>query len=352
MPPRRSTATPRATRTKQRTPLPAVPSAPSFAYGAPGKAELRTQVRASGRDFGEGFEAARQASVEPESVAEAEEEDEVDASSVVPPSEIMDRNLRTTRRAPSAPVEKKVTRQTPKAAARIVTDPQPEPESEPESEPQVEATLARADAERVATALDAGARYQPAQPEVAGRAKPSKSRVFRRFLPRYIRALFADPDVKAPITVWLVTILAVLGLLTVLANVPLPENLAIKRNDNIHAFKRVLHLDPWSVPPSFLQENWYRFQHDRIFSRDLPAHNMPELQYVINIGFLKRLEQVEEKVAGLEDDMRLQKESMAAIQEMLPSHLVVSEFYIYIYIYMHSQPGRLLTVVASLQACP
>lgn len=311
MPPRESTATPRNTRARQKTPLPAVPSAPSFAYGAPGKAELRTQLRTAGRDFGEGFEAARQASTGPESVAEAE--DEVEDEPSPPPRVEMEtkRDLRS-RRAPPAPIEKRATRQTP----------QPEPRPQPVIEPQ----SARTDAERTATDLDAAARYQRVnRGEDVEMPEPNRVQVFRRTLPRYLRTMFtaANTGDKGLFQTWLIRFFIFMGVLFLIFNFPLPEKMDEVRNDHVHVFKRILGLSPWNVPPSFLQENWYRFEHEKMFSKMLPDYNVPELQYGINIQFLRRIERAEAKMSSLEERMTVLEDAMATLKEILPSNVVV-----------------------------
>jgi len=291
-------ATPRTTRANSRTPLPAIGAKQSHAYGAEGKTDLKAQVRSSGADFGSAFAATRAASGLAE-VAE-EEDDEEDGRSDAPS---LTERVRPSRRAgrgrqESARVERR---------AAMPPPPPPPPAADISSRPS--------------TGLGSMVQYGATFPAgVTERRQPSKYRVFNRAFPRYVIALFrpTNANIKATILEVLMWLSFAISTLAVLAWMPLPAKLYSIREDVCFQMKMTLRVHPWELPPRQIEHAWYQFKTFMLYSRDIPAINLPEQQWFINRHTLDRIDGIERRLVALEDTVKSHNETIRAINELLP----------------------------------
>ena len=105
--------------------------------------------------------------------------------------------------------------------------------------------------------------------------------------------------------------------------VPLSARYEAARHNVASGLRQALHAKPYDVPPADLADRWLRFQHDEIFTQQLPGENLPGLQWSININFLSRLERLEARVAALEGDIRLTNNTLSEIRHVLPATVLL-----------------------------
>lgn len=278
--------------TRNKTPLPALDAKQSHAYGAKGKTELRSQVRTKVTDFSQALQENLEAGREDE-----ESEEDEPAAGLATASQRSSSVLPASEARPSPP---------------------PPPP-----------LLNRSDPNRSGTALDAGAEYDAGADDREAEerhiaAAPNSLRVFNRTLPRYVPRLVHDTELgwKATFqsTVVAALLLTTLGWISaiVLAKAPLPRPFDLWRQ----SFEQRLSLGP----PGSWETDWYRFQHQMLFSDQLEeGYEVHGMQWFLNANFLRRVEAVERQMKSLNDDMSLQQETLTTLQKMLPSHLAVQE---------------------------
>lgn len=307
-PARGESATPaRNTRNKSATPLPGLATKQSHAYGAQGKTNLHTQVRASGSNFAEDFNTGRVTRSRAGS-AQPSEEPEPTAS----------------------PLKKAAIRRG--AGRQSVREPVVEEEEEEDDDEPVVADGAD-DPARLTTALGHGLGYGPRAAAASGGARvfaveePSVWRVSFRAFPRWARLLVLSADGGRQIFLeWfhrLLVLLLVAGM--VYAWLPLTGNADAQRFRIFWRIGEAAGLPGYAGPPHWALEMWYKTMEHNLTAEMLPDYNMPEIQWGVNMNVLSRLGASEIDQKDLRSVLGLQNETLQYLKSILPVTIVLDE---------------------------
>ena len=278
-------------RSKSQTPLPAVVTKQSHAYGAQGKTSLHTQLRRDGGNFAEEFTAA------------------TSAASPAKKGGLRERGGRVRR------------------PETIVEDGDGEEEAAPAEVAQP------ADPARLVTSLGQGQGYQRDSAGGQGPGmvhavqEPSVWRVSFRAFPRWARLLVLSADgrtqVLGPLLLRLFAFCC-LGML-LYAWVPLPESMDRFRFQQFWAVGMFWGIPGFERPPEHATEMWYRARHDVMLGEILPDHNMPEIQWAVNLNVLERLKDSEVGQQAINSTLGLHGETLAYLKRILPVTVVLED---------------------------
>ena len=134
--------------------------------------------------------------------------------------------------------------------------------------------------------------------------EPWSASVFLRAIPKYI---------------WKNKGALLLGglLLTAGATMPMPGYVGQRRDEMVRGVKIFAGLPGYDQPPTYLEATWnfLRYNHTMVME-DLPTHNLPGLQWSININFLSRIQYLEDATTWLQGNV-------TELQEYLPTRMVV-----------------------------
>ncbi|KAI5362799.1 putative SUN domain-containing protein 1-5 [Septoria linicola] len=326
-----SGATPRITRSRTGTPLPALPTRQSHAYGAQGKASLSQQVTTSSADLNAAFTTTarpQRASARPSSQS-------------------------------ATPAPAKKPRKSSKAPTPVIEEePQPETNGYDSGENNEDEPEESDDEVRPGTSLQNTAAYinapavpsarpimpPPAQPQAPSRPQvpeaflqddfdhePWLVTVFFHTVPRFIQRLYGE-GWRRTILITLTLILAAIATCTTvffgalgLTVMPVPTGWERYRTDCLYRAAILFGVPGYNQPPQELNERWQRWTHSELFSDLLPQVNMPEYQWAINAHLLGRVETTENNTELLQQESAVQRAMIAELQEVLPKTIVVKQ---------------------------
>lgn len=287
-------------RSRSQTPLPGLATKQSHAYGAQGKTNLHTQVRATGdTNFAEDFTAAA-----------------TTTAGMPAPSPAKRGGLR--QRGGHAP-----------PPAPILE------EEESDEDDELETAEEPTDPGRVQTAVGRGMGYGGADPAAAHDAgivqavpAPSAWRVSFRAFPRWVRLLVlgsADGrrQILAPILLRAFAVLC-FGML-VYGWLPLPTWWSSFRFRQFWGVGMVLGIPGYEKPPHEAEELWFRVRHDVMLGDRLPGHNMPDIQWAVNLNILERMKDYETDQQKVQSALGLQGETLDYLKRILPVTIVLQE---------------------------
>ncbi|EME78826.1 uncharacterized protein MYCFIDRAFT_199933 [Pseudocercospora fijiensis CIRAD86] len=337
-------ATTRQTRSRAQTPLPALPTRQSHAYGAQGKAAIASQVNTTQSGFQNAFaNNTRKRGTTREPTRDPSPEGAAPSNN---------NRFRKKTKAPEL---------VPRAETYV--DDEPEVEDEPALEqerapktngfawngPGRQAILeSTPDDARPATSLQNSALYtashgppppppppprQPTDPfgrnperqEAHARPErfqPNSFMVFIHTLPRYLRRLVSDANgLKGILSIVLLTIAALIAM----ARLPLPNSLAQLRHHALVETAWIIGLPGYSSPKE-LQLRWEMFLNDDAFWDLLPPNQtIPSLQYGINAHFKSRLDKADNATEAMRQTIAVQQAAIAELQRILPRTIVTEE---------------------------
>ena len=290
----------RVTRSRSRTPgtqaqLPALDAKQSHAYGAAGKTQLRSQLRAESASFADDFATTRQASVPAASQAPAYVDDEDEDDDEVPDKRspmARPKRRNPTSRKPTVPaIAEEKNEQRP--SSRLAQ----EPTSHGHSMTDLDSSAEYAGV----TARRPVARVIPARQTREVEIEPSRLMVFYYTLPRYLRALVNDADLSIK---WLIfSFLCLMGaaLLTgfVADVMPVPSAVVGARENVRTGLKIMLGLRPAGSPTEDREGRWDRDQLDALMSGHVLEKEATYGPYFES--FKERLDRMDKRVAVLED---------------------------------------------------
>ena len=293
---REESATPaRNTRARSGTPLPSIATKQSHAYGAKGKTSLHTQVRASDGDFAEEFTTA-------------------------------------TATAAASPAKKGGSRKRGGRAEQPETILEGRDDDE-EDEPAV--ADEQTDPGRLQTGLGRGMGYA-ADPVPAGQGagmvqavqEPSVWRVSFRALPRWARLLVprsADGPLQKFTEMFVAALLFLCVAGIVYAWLPLSGKADSVRFSVFWTVGRAIGLPGYVGPAAWAMEMWFRTMEHNLTATMVPDHNVPEIQWGINMNVLARLGASEIDQEDLRSILGLQTETLDYLKSILPVTVVLQD---------------------------
>lgn len=281
----------RNTRARSNTPLPGLATKQSHAYGAQGKTNLHTQVR-SGGSFAEDFTA--------------------EISRAASPAKKVGLRQRAARQPAEDPILE---------SGDEAEEDAPAPVVEPVDPGRVQTALAQGLGYLGNGAAGRGAGMVHAVPE------PSWWRVSFRTLPRWTRLLVLSADGWLQLLLDLCHGLVVFFLLggIVYAWLPLPERWQRIRFQHFWAFGLLFGIPGYDRPPDAATDLWYRARHDIMLGEIVPSHNMPEIQWAINLNVLERLRRGELGEEAINKTLGLHGETLEYLQRILPATIVLDD---------------------------
>ncbi|KAF2217137.1 hypothetical protein CERZMDRAFT_93194 [Cercospora zeae-maydis SCOH1-5] len=324
-------ATPRATRSRNGTPLPAVPSRQSHAYGAQGKAALEQQVTTSAADVNAAFTTTTRRSQRTSTRQLSH-----DTATPAPPTKL-GRKSKTA----ATVIEEEDDFPEINGSTRSVIDQDETAETDDEARPgtSLQHSAAYINAPFVAPARPLSqrmpARTLPppadASPDDELTHQPWLVTVFFHTMPRYIKAFYGQGwrrtillALTLFLTIFLTCALFFLGLLGA-ALVPLPANWEPYRTACIYRTALIVGLPGYDRPPQELELRWQRFTHDEMFSHLLPQVNVSEYQWVINAHLLGRIEGLENQTEIVKQHQAANDVMVAELQKILPMTTVLEK---------------------------
>ncbi|KXT16574.1 hypothetical protein AC579_6299 [Pseudocercospora musae] len=331
-------ATTRQTRSRAQTPLPALPTRQSHAYGAQGKAAIASQVNTTQSGFQNAFaNNTRKRGTTRDPTRDP-------SLGVLVPSN--NSRFRSKTQA-SEPV--------PQEEPHVDDEPVSEEERPPKTNGFDWTVTGRRrvmestpDDARPATSLQNSALYAASQgpppppppppsqqteppsrtlerQEGHGRAErfqPNSFMVFIHTLPRYLRRIMSDTNsgLKGILSIVLLTIAALIAM----ARLPLPHSLAQLRHHALMETAWIIGLPGYSSPKE-LQLRWDMFMNDDSFWDLLPPNQtIPSMQYGINAHFKSRLEKADNATEAMRHTIAVQQAAISELQRILP-HTIVTE---------------------------
>ena len=160
--------------------------------------------------------------------------------------------------------------------------------------------------------------HQPT-PEEIRLVEPWDLTVFLLTVPRYITRLIASINLKKVLLLSLLALLSVQYNIFNYIDIPVPDRMSAHWARMTKGARIIVGLPEYEQPPSGVEKDWIFFKHVRFFrSEEMPDYNVPELQWVININFLERIERIERKMEQLNT-------TLTAVQQTLPKSIVVDK---------------------------
>ncbi|KAM3424410.1 hypothetical protein BST61_g6415 [Cercospora zeina] len=318
-------ATPRVTRSRHGTPLPAVPSRQSHAYGAQGKAAVEQQVTTSAADVNAAFTTTTRRSQRASTRQLSH-----DTATPAPPT-TAGRKSRT-----AAPViEEEDDFPEINRSTRSESDEEARPgTSLQHSAAYINAPFvapARPSSRRMHARAIPPAADADALPDDHLTHEPWLATVFFHTIPRYLKAFYGQGWRRTIllaltffITIFLAYALVALGLLGA-ALVPIPAAWEPYRTACIYRTALIVGLPGYDRPPQELEERWHRFTHDKLFSDLLPQVTMHEYQWAINAHLLGRIETTENRTEIIQQYSAANRAMIAELQEILPTTTVLEK---------------------------
>lgn len=180
----------------------------------------------------------------------------------------------------------------------------------------------------------------PIRADPANAHEPSPARIFIRTLPRYLpqamnnalsslsqqlrcgyrKAQASLLSAGSRSLAFSIGVLILVSAVAMLANSDIAQGGAYQRLRNSFGTS-----EPWQTNPSDLEKQWFWYKHHKILSDKLPEHNLPDMQWAINVNMYQRIEDVEKRMDALADGAPLHDQTKALLHDILPSHLVIKE---------------------------
>lgn len=323
-------ATPRNTRSRNNTPLPAVPSRQSHAYGAQGKAALEQQVTTSAADVNAAFTTTTRRSQRASTRQLSH-----DTTTPAPATKV-GRKSRT-----AAPVIEEEEADFPEinGSTRSIIDQDETAETDDEARP---GTSLQHSAAYINAPFAAPARRSPLRvpvrtfPPAADSFpvdeithEPWWATVFFHTLPRYLKAFYGN-GWRRTVLIALTFFLAlfalfatVIGTLFGAAMVRIPASWEPARTAFFYRAAMIVGLPGYDRPPQELEARWHRFTHSEMFSDLLPQVSVPEYQWAINAHLLGRIEGTENQTEIVKQHLATHQAMITELQDILPRATVL-----------------------------
>ncbi|GAB7361653.1 hypothetical protein MBLNU230_g1703t1 [Neophaeotheca triangularis] len=316
-------------RSRQHTPLPAIPARQSLAYGSSGRTEIRGQMAKPGTSLAAAFEAARRPTAVPEAVDEGNDQAE-DAAEKTPAA--VAKAPKAAKKAPALD----------SGAAGPAIAPGTAPGFAPGFAPGTAPAPASATApdQRTETVIGDAAYVDPQD------VLPSFLQILRAVILEVPGEILHDTFIRFPRFVFFRCPAFICRALT-LANISwffknfflfgfifwmitymtLPATADWVRLQSWWRFSQVSRA-VWDLPvfdvPLFA-EQWMQIKYLNVTQAMLPQHNVPERQWVFNTFMLQKLEDLEESVRELQGDVKLHDQTFDHLDTILPVHISMRE---------------------------
>ncbi|KXT01793.1 hypothetical protein AC578_1980 [Pseudocercospora eumusae] len=315
-------ATTRQTRSRAQTPLPALPTRQSHAYGAQGKAAIASQVNTTQSGFQNAFAnntrkrgTTREPTRDPSPEAAA-------------PSN--NSRFRKKTKAPEpVPLEEPHVSDEPEVEDEPAFEEEHAPKtngfdwSGPRRPRIMESTP---DDARPATSLQNSALYAasrgppPPPPPPPNQPTQPFSRTSERREDHARAERFQPNSFMGTLSIVALTIIALIAMF----RMPLPHSLAQLRHHAKMETAWMIGLPGYSVPKE-LQLRWEMFMNDDTFWNLLPPNQtIPSLQYGINAHFKSRLDRADNATEAIRKTIAVQQAAIAELKRILP-HTIVTE---------------------------